>query len=241
MRVPPRRPRKPRYSLAARSRSLPEVLGRDDPGKAGRAASPRCGPAVDEEGLKVAVAATVMRDDRARALLSPDYHVDLAVACDDALGNPSLVVLVEVQLDVDADKQRSWPLYQGAARARFKCDACVLVVAIEPRVATWASAPVPLGPGGSVFQAVVLGPAQREERGRCVAPRSRDPVLEPLIRSPVHADVRNLSRTGPTAGNPATSRVPAAGTRAAPRPARDRHPAHAALPTSRRSLSPRGQ
>ena len=91
---------------------------------------------------------------------SPDYHVDLAVACDDALGNPSLVVLVEVQLDVDADKQRSWPLYQGAARARFKCDACVLVVAIEQRVAAWASAPVPLGPGGSVFQAVVLGPAQ---------------------------------------------------------------------------------
>ncbi len=90
---------------------------------------------------------------------SPDYHVDLAVACDDPRGEPRLVVLVEVQLAPDADKRTSWPLYQAAARARFNCDACVLVVAIEEHVADWASEPVPLGPGGSVFRAVVLGPA----------------------------------------------------------------------------------
>jgi hypothetical protein len=89
---------------------------------------------------------------------SPDYHVDLAVACDDASGAPALVVLVEVQLEVDRDKTRSWPLYQAAARARFKCDACVLVVAIEEHVAAWASTPIVLGPGGSVFHAIVLGP-----------------------------------------------------------------------------------
>jgi hypothetical protein len=90
---------------------------------------------------------------------SPDYYVDLAISCDTADGAPSLVVLVEVQLDVDAKKVQSWPLYQAAARARFKCDACVLVVAIEERVAAWASTPIVLGPGGSVFRAVVLGPA----------------------------------------------------------------------------------
>ncbi len=96
--------------------------------------------------------------DSTLPVTSSDYHVDLVVVCDDARGNPSLVVLVEVQLDPHADKRRSWPLYQAAARFRFKCDACVLVVAIEARVAEWASKPVPLGPGGSVFRAVVLGP-----------------------------------------------------------------------------------
>jgi len=75
---------------------------------------------------------------------SPDYHVDLAVACDDARGIPGLVVLVEVQLDVDVDKHRSWPLYQAAAGARFRCEACVLVVCVDERVAAWAATPVAL-------------------------------------------------------------------------------------------------
>jgi hypothetical protein len=91
---------------------------------------------------------------------SSDYHVDLTVVCDDARGAPTLVVLVEVQLATDPDKPASWPLYQAAARARFRCDACVLVVAIEEKVAEWAAAPVALGPGGSVFRAIVLGPAE---------------------------------------------------------------------------------
>jgi hypothetical protein len=90
---------------------------------------------------------------------TPDYHVDLAVACDDGAGGPRLVILVEVQLAMDPPKLRSWPLYQAAAVARFKCDACVLVLAIDEKVAAWASVPVPLGPGGSVFRAVVVGPA----------------------------------------------------------------------------------
>jgi hypothetical protein len=92
-------------------------------------------------------------------VIAPDYHVDLALACEDEHGDPELVVLVEVQLDVDWGKLRSWPLYQAAARARFKCDACVLVVTIEQRVAAWAAAPVRLGPGGSVFGALVIGPS----------------------------------------------------------------------------------
>ena len=97
--------------------------------------------------------------DSTLPLTSLDSHVDLALGCDDAGGVPTLVVLVEVQLDIDAGKTRSWPVYEAAARARFKCDACVLVVTLEERVATWARTPIMLGPGGSVFQAVVLGPA----------------------------------------------------------------------------------
>jgi hypothetical protein len=90
---------------------------------------------------------------------SPDYHVDLAIAFGDGGETPSLVLLVEVQLEIDSAKLRSWPLYLAAAGARFKCDACVLVVAIDPRVAAWAAMPVPMGPSGSIFRAAVLGPS----------------------------------------------------------------------------------
>ena len=88
---------------------------------------------------------------------APDYHADAAVTCGDP-ASPSLVVLVEIQLQADADKERSWPLYQAAARAKWKCEACVLVVAVDERVAAWARTPIALGPGGSQFCAVVLGP-----------------------------------------------------------------------------------
>ena len=77
----------------------------------------------------------------------------------DAGGASGLVVLVEVQLDADPDKPFSWPLYLAAARMKYRCDACVLVVTIDERVAAWARQPVSLGPGASTFQAIVLGPS----------------------------------------------------------------------------------
>ncbi|MBI4954508.1 MAG: hypothetical protein HY908_20960 [Myxococcales bacterium] len=43
-------------------------------------------------------------------------------------------------------------------RSRFACAAMVLVVTPVAAVAAWARKPVPLGPSGSTFQAVVLGP-----------------------------------------------------------------------------------
>ena len=110
-------------------------------------------------GIDVAHGASPRLLDSTFPVTSPDYHVDLAVALGDGGDTPSLVVLVEVQLDVDPAKLRSWPLYLAAAGARFKCDAFVLVVAIDPRVAAWAATPVPMGPSGSIFRAVVLGPS----------------------------------------------------------------------------------
>jgi hypothetical protein len=92
---------------------------------------------------------------------SPDYHVDLALVCEDDARSPSLVVLVEVQLDHDPDKHFSWPLYQAAARARFRCAAEVLVVTIDERVAEWARKPVTLGARGSVFHAIDAAGRQR--------------------------------------------------------------------------------
>ncbi len=90
---------------------------------------------------------------------SADYHVDLAVRCNDEQGSPQLLALVEIQLKADGGKLRTWPLYQAAARAKFGCSACVLVVALEEHVARWARTPIPLGPGGSVFRAIVFGPS----------------------------------------------------------------------------------
>jgi hypothetical protein len=104
------------------------------------------------------IAAGVRVLDSTFPVTSPDYHVDLTVVCDDATGVPGLVVLVEVQLEPDAGKRTAWPFHQAAARTRFKCDACVLVLTIKDSVAEWAARPVVLGPCGSVFRAIVLGP-----------------------------------------------------------------------------------
>jgi len=90
---------------------------------------------------------------------SSDYHVDLAVHCHDERGSLHLLALVEIQLRAEEGKLRSWPLYQAAARAQYGCDACVLVIALKESVARWARTPIPLGPGGSVFRAIVFGPS----------------------------------------------------------------------------------
>jgi hypothetical protein len=95
---------------------------------------------------------------------SSDYHVDLAVHCNDEHGSRQLLALVEIQLRVSEDKLRSWPLYQAAARAQYNCDACVLVVALKESVARWARTPISLGPGGSVFRAIVFGPSDVPRR-----------------------------------------------------------------------------
>jgi hypothetical protein len=91
-------------------------------------------------------------------LAIPDRHVDVAIACGQQPGEPTLVVLTEVQLDIDDAKRFSWPHYEAAARARWRCDACVLVFTVDERVAKWAATPVRVGPSGSVFRAVVIGP-----------------------------------------------------------------------------------
>jgi hypothetical protein len=67
-------------------------------------------------------------------------------------------VLVEVQLQIDRSKAFTWPLYLAAARARHKCEACLLVLTTDAQVAAWASEPILLGPGGPVFSPVVVGP-----------------------------------------------------------------------------------
>jgi hypothetical protein len=47
----------------------------------------------------------------------------------------------------DPDKKLSWPVYLVAVRAKERCPACVLVVAPDADVATWAAEPIDLGLG----------------------------------------------------------------------------------------------
>ncbi len=54
-----------------------------------------------------------------------------------------LGVVGEVQLDVDAGKLFSWPLYGVGLRAELQCETCVLVITPSGRVARWAAQPHP--------------------------------------------------------------------------------------------------
>lgn len=69
-----------------------------------------------------------------------------------------LAVVVEVQLHRDPRKRLSWPVYVTTLRARLSCPTALLVVCVDPAVATWAAAPIDMGPPGSRVVPIVLGP-----------------------------------------------------------------------------------
>jgi hypothetical protein len=84
-----------------------------------------------------------------------EYRADLVVLLVD--GVPVLGIVVEVQLQPDAEKRLSWPVYVVTLRARLRCDACLLVVTPSADVARWARAPIDVGPGCRL-EPIVLGP-----------------------------------------------------------------------------------
>jgi flagellar biosynthesis/type III secretory pathway protein FliH len=55
--------------------------------------------------------------------------------------SPELVIIVEVQLQRDEQKNRSWPSYVANAATSFKCEVVLLVVTEDPAVAEWAKGP----------------------------------------------------------------------------------------------------
>lgn len=111
------------------------------------------------------------------SLVAPaEYRADLVVLLVD--GTPVLGIVVEVQLQRDDQKLFTWPVYLAAVRARFQCDACVLVVTPTESVATWAAVPIAMGPG-SRFTALVVGP-RSVPIVRDVETAARDPELAVL-------------------------------------------------------------
>lgn len=75
-----------------------------------------------------------------------------------------LVVLLEVQLSPQTGKLESWPAYEAVARRRHRAPACVVVLAPNAGVARWARRRVVLGPSGSTFRAIVVGPRELPRR-----------------------------------------------------------------------------
>jgi hypothetical protein len=86
-----------------------------------------------------------------------ESHADVAVLV--VGGKPVLGVIVEAQLQKEARKQYTWPLYSVTARARHECPFNVLVLTLDPQVARWASQPIDLG-DGNLFRPRVIGPDQ---------------------------------------------------------------------------------
>jgi hypothetical protein len=78
-------------------------------------------------------------------LTPTEYRADQVIAVRTAARaaspRPELVLVVEVQLSVDARKQHSWPVYVATAAARFECPVYLLVLAPERGVARWARGP----------------------------------------------------------------------------------------------------
>lgn len=86
-----------------------------------------------------------------------EYRSDALTVLRDPAGVAVAAVIAEVQLQTDADKRRTWPLYVAAARASHGCPVTLLVLAPDPAVARWASQPIELGHPGFVLRPVVLG------------------------------------------------------------------------------------
>jgi post-segregation antitoxin (ccd killing protein) len=73
-----------------------------------------------------------------------EYRADAVVLLLDG-DVPVRVIIVEVQLTVDARKRLSWPAYITVSRAIHGCPAGLLVVAPEPVVAGWCAEPIETG------------------------------------------------------------------------------------------------
>jgi hypothetical protein len=90
--------------------------------------------------------------------VSPALSADAVVVLRSA-ASPVLVVVVEVQLEVDDEKQWSWPLYAASLRREHGCPTAVLAICPREGVANWARTKLVLGPSHS-FAPIVLSRAE---------------------------------------------------------------------------------
>ncbi len=92
-------------------------------------------------------------------LKPPEYRADVLTVFDGEHGKPALACIVEVQLDAKEKKRRDWLAYTASAVRQLRCDACVLVVTPDAKVAEWAATPMPFGFVSS-YLPLVIGPKQ---------------------------------------------------------------------------------
>lgn len=87
-----------------------------------------------------------------------EHRADTVLAIGGEPGRPDEALVVEVQIEVDARKRMTWPLYVAGLRTRLACPVTLVVVALEPVVARWCAEPIDLGRGRSVVRPWVIGP-----------------------------------------------------------------------------------
>jgi hypothetical protein len=101
-------------------------------------------------------------------MIPVEFRADLVLELLDETGAPVLLIVLELQRDEDPDKKYSWPVYVTVVRAKKRCQAIVLVVAPDEKVAAWAAETIDVGLGLTTVQPLVLGPA--------VVPQVTDPA-----------------------------------------------------------------
>ncbi len=93
-----------------------------------------------------------------QTLLPPERQADLVLLVERET-RPQFVMAVEVQGAVDAEKALVWPFMTAALRMKHRCDAVVLVVALQPDVERWAAAGFALSPVQHM-RPLVVGPGR---------------------------------------------------------------------------------
>jgi hypothetical protein len=101
-------------------------------------------------------------------LVPAEFRADLVLELLDGEGDPVLLIVLEMQRDQDADKKYSWPVYVTGVRAKKRCQAIILVVAPDEKVAAWCAEPIDVGLGLTTTRPLVVGPA--------VVPRMTEPA-----------------------------------------------------------------
>ncbi|NUN14473.1 MAG: hypothetical protein HUU55_12655 [Myxococcales bacterium] len=110
-----------------------------------------------EHHIDIQEDATYSIEDAELTELSPKhYRADLVIVTKTD-GKVALVIVLEMQLQIDNVKLKSWPSYLVNAHVRWSADTCVVVVCPDKAVARWAAQPIHLGPG-SLITPVVMGP-----------------------------------------------------------------------------------
>ena len=89
-------------------------------------------------------------------VVSTEYRADSVVVLRDLEQRVVGGVIVEIQLRVDRDKERTWPVYVAALRASLGCPVTLLVLTPHDDVGRWARTPIALGHPGFCLVPVVM-------------------------------------------------------------------------------------
>ncbi len=145
--------------------------------------APDLAPRLLREGLHVDVpphrVVEVARSEFTQ-LAPTEYRADLVLTLRDE-EKPVFGIVLEVQLQADPEKKRTWPLYQAALYAHLGCETCVLVVTTDPGVAAWAGQRIVTGPDAGMRPLVLY---------KGTVPRVTDPAQ--ARRSPELAVLSSL-------------------------------------------------